>query len=415
MITFNDFTLSNGLQVIHHFDASSRLCVLNVLYKVGSKNENPEKTGFAHLFEHLMFGGSKHVPDFDTVLQQIGGDNNAFTSNDFTNYYITVPSNNIETAFWIESDRMLALDFNQKSLDVQKSVVIEEFKERYLNQPYGDVWLQLLPLAYKNHPYQWPTIGKEISHIETATLEDVKDFFYSYYAPNNAVLILCGNISLEETKRLSEKWFGDIETRNVPAYNPVKEPVQLEKRTKHIYSDVPVDLLVMAFPICERVHADFYAIDLLTDILGSGKSSRLYSRLLKERNIFSEIDCYHSGDAEAGLLIIEGKLSLGITLEQAENEVWIVLNDLIKTGIDEQELIKVKNKTETNIRFNDIGVLNKAMKLAYASYYGNLDLVNTEADNYLLVTTNQIMMVAKSYLLPEHSNVLYYHSKNGAR
>jgi len=412
VIDFSVFSLENGLTVIHHQDTNSKLCVLNLLYKVGSKNENPEKTGFAHLFEHLMFGGSVHVKDFDTEIQLAGGDNNAFTSNDITNYYITVPANNIETAFWLESDRMLALDFNQKSLDVQKAVVIEEFKERYINQPYGDVWLHLLPLAYKVHPYQWPTIGKDFSHIEKATLDDVKNFFYGHYAPNNAVLVISGNIDLAETKRLSEKWFGPIPSRKLLHKPYSKEPKQTDKRSAHIYNDVPLDMIVMAFHICDRMHDDFYAVDLLTDVLGSGKSSRLYNRLLKEKKLFSEIDCYHSGDAEDGLLIVEGKLIQGVTLETAEAEIMAVLEKLKLQTISTEELEKVKNKTETNIRFNDIGVLNKAMKIAYAAYFGDVNLVNKEADKYLAVEIQDIMRVAQNYLNTNNCNILYYHAKN---
>lgn len=412
MINYNQFELANGLKVIHHLDTNSKLCVLNLLYKVGSKNENPEKTGFAHLFEHLMFGGSINITDFDNQLQIAGGDNNAFTSNDITNYYITLPANNIETAFWLESDRMLSLDFSQKVLDVQKAVVIEEFKERYINQPYGDVWLRLLPLAYKVHPYSWPTIGKEFSHIENATIEDVKDFFSKHYGPNNAILVISGNIDLETTKALSEKWFGPITAINVEADNYKTEPEQTEKRVEHVYNDVPLDSIVMAYHICERMHTDYYATDLMTDILGGGKSARLYNELLKKQRIFSEIDCYQSGDCDAGLAIIEGKLVKGITHQQAEEAIEKILEELIEKGITETELEKVKNKTETNIRFNDMGVLNKAMKIAYAAYYGDIELVNTEANEYLKVTIEDIKRVAKTYLKPTNCSILYYHAKH---
>ena len=415
MINYNEFQLENGLKVIHHFDTNSKLCVLNLMYKVGSKDENPEKTGFAHLFEHLMFGGSVNVPEFDSELQMAGGENNAFTSNDITNYYITLPANNIETAFWLESDRMLSLDFSQKVLDVQKAVVIEEFKERYINQPYGDVWLKLLPLAYKVHPYNWPTIGKDFSHIENANLEDVKNFFYSFYAPNNAILVVSGNIELAETKRLAEKWFGPIPAREVkrPQYN--FEPEQTEKRTEHVYNDVPLDLIVMGYHICERMHPDYYATDLLTDILGSGKSARLFNELLKKQKLFSEIDCYQSGDFDPGLILIEGKLIKGVTHQQAEGAIEKVIQGLVESGVTEVELEKVKNKTETNIRFNDMGVLNKAMKLAYATYYGNTNLANTEVDEYLKVSAKDIQRVAKTYLKPSNCSVLYYHAKHESK
>ena len=385
------------------------------MYKVGSKDENPEKTGFAHLFEHLMFGGSVNVPEFDSELQMAGGENNAFTSNDITNYYITLPANNIETAFWLESDRMLSLDFSQKVLDVQKAVVIEEFKERYINQPYGDVWLKLLPLAYKVHPYNWPTIGKDFSHIENANLEDVKNFFYSFYAPNNAILVISGNIELAETKRLTEKWFGPIPAREVkrPQYN--FEPEQTEKRAEHVYNDVPLDLIVMGYHICERMHPDYYATDLLTDILGSGKSARLFNELLKKQKLFSEIDCYQSGDFDPGLILIEGKLIRGVTHQQAEEAIEKVIQELVESGVTEVELEKVKNKTETNIRFNDMGVLNKAMKLAYATYYGNTNLANTEVDEYLKVSASDIQRVAKTYLKSSNCSVLYYHAKHESK
>jgi zinc protease len=415
LINYNEFQLENGLKVIHHFDNNSKLCVLNLMYKVGSKDENPEKTGFAHLFEHLMFGGSVNVPEFDSELQMAGGENNAFTSNDITNYYITLPANNIETAFWLESDRMLSLDFSQKVLDVQKAVVIEEFKERYINQPYGDVWLRLLPLAYKVHPYNWPTIGKNFSHIENANLEDVKNFFYSFYAPNNAILVVSGNIDLAETKRLTEKWFGPIPAREVkrPKYN--FEPEQTEKRTEHVYNDVPLDLIVMGYHICERMHPDYYATDLLTDILGSGKSARLFNELLKKQKLFSEIDCYQSGDFDPGLILIEGKLIKGVTHQHAEEAIEEVIQELVENGVTEIELEKVKNKTETNIRFNDMGVLNKAMKIAYATYYGNTNLANTEVEEYLKVTANDIQRVAKTYLKSTNCSVLYYHAKHESK
>lgn len=412
MINYNQFQLPNGLQVIHHQDTNSNLCVLNILYRVGSKDENPEKTGFAHLFEHLMFGGSVNVAEFDAELQVAGGENNAFTSNDITNYYITLPANNIETAFWLESDRMLSLDFSQKVLDVQKAVVIEEFKERYINQPYGDVWLKLLPLAYKVHPYNWPTIGKDFSHIEQATLDDVKAFFYNFYAPNNAVLVVSGNIDLETTKQLTEKWFGPIPAREINRPNYEQEPEQTEKRVEHVYNDVPLDAIIMGYHICHRLHPDFYASDLLTDILGSGKSARLYNELLKKQKLFSEIDCYQSGDFEPGLIMVEGKLLKGVTHQQAEEAITKVLDELIENGVTENELEKVKNKSETNIRFNDMGVLNKAMKLAYATYYGDTNLANTEVDEYLKVTSEEVQRVAATYLKPTNCSVLYYHAKN---
>lgn len=408
MIIYNQYQLPNGLNVIHHFDDSTQLVVLNVLYNVGSKQESEDKTGFAHLFEHLMFGGSIHVKDYDVALQNVGGDNNAFTSNDITNYYLTVPANNIETGFWLESDRMLGLDFNQEVLDIQKNVVIEEFKERYLNQPYGDVWLKILPLAYKVHPYKWATIGKEISHIEAANLDDVKAFFKRFYCPNNAVLVVSGNVSFETCKSLTEKWFAPIPAQD---FNPAKynqEPEQTEARQETVFADVPADMIVKAYHIPSRLDKSYFAVDLLTDILGAGNSCRFYVELVKNKNLFSELDAYISGDIDAGLLMIEGKLAAGVTMEVAEQAILEELNKLIELGIAEAELTKVKNKSETNIKFNNMTALNKAMKLAYAWVLGDVNLVNTENESYQEVTDKEIISLAKHVFVPTNCSTLYY-------
>ena len=406
---FSKFTLDNGLTVIHHPDFNTKLCVMNILYKVGSRNEKIDKTGFAHLFEHLMFGGSVNIPDYDTVLQLAGGDNNAFTSNDITNYYLTLPYNNIETGFWLESDRMLQLDFNQESLDVQKNVVIEEFKERYLNQPYGDLWLKLLPLCYKEHPYSWPTIGKEIKHIEDANLGSVKEFFYSFYAPNNAIMVVAGNIQLEQVKTLSEKWFGDIPIRNNTFLSYSKEPKQTEPRKLDLTADVPLDMLVKAYHMPGRMDRGYYETDLFSDILGMGKSSRLYQVLVKEKKLFSELDSYITGDVEPGLFIIEGKLMLGISLEEADLAVQKLIYDTI-IQMTENELQKVKNKTETNILFNDVGVLNRAMKLAYCEMLGDIDLANTETEKYQEVKLEMIREFASEITNENNCSTIYYRS-----
>jgi zinc protease len=404
--------MSNGLTVIHHLDNNTELCVLNVLYKVGSKDENPNKTGFAHLFEHLMFGGSINIPEFDTPLQFAGGENNAFTSNDITNYYLTLPTSNIETGFWLESDRMLSLDFNQKSLNVQKGVVIEEFKERYLNQPYGDLWLHILPLAYQKHPYNWPTIGKEISHIENANLDDVKEFFKNFYAPNNAILVVAGNLSFEKCKEFCEKWFGEIPSQVIqkPAYE--QEPAQTEPRRKVVESDVPANLILKTYHMGGRLDKNYYAMDLLSDIIGSGKASTLYNKLVKENAIFSEIDAYISADAEPGLFMIEGKLLPEITLEEAESAIVSVLENLKVTGVSKEELIKVQNKTETNIRFGDVNILNRAMKLAYAEYLGDIELVNKEIDMYLEIDTDYLLNEIKETLKESNSSTIIYKTKS---
>ncbi len=404
--------MNNGLTVIHHQDDNTQLCVLNLLYKVGSKDENPNKTGFAHLFEHLMFGGSINIPEFDTPLQFAGGENNAFTSNDITNYYLTVPASNIETGFWLESDRMLSLDFSQKSLDVQKGVVIEEFKERYLNQPYGDLWLHILPLAYHKHPYNWPTIGKEISHIEDAELEDVKEFFKNFYAPNNAVLVVAGNISFEKTKELCEKWFGEISSQNIQKPKYEQEPLQTEPRRKIIESDVPANLILKAYHMGGRLDKNYYAMDLLSDIIGSGKASTLYDVLVKEKSLFSEIDAYISGDAEPGLFMIEGKVLPNISIEEAEKGIIDVIQNLSITGISDTELQKVKNKTETNIRFGDVNILNRAMKLAYAEYLGDIELVNKEIDLYLEIDVEYMKEQIAISLQENNCSTIIYKATN---
>jgi len=411
LIQYEKFKLDNGLTVIHHFDNATQLCALNLLYKVGSRNEDPNKTGFAHLFEHLMFGGSENVKEFDTELQAAGGESNAFTSNDITNYYVTLPANNIETGFWLDSDRMLSLDFNQKSLDVQKNVMIEAIKERYLNQPYGDVWLKILPLSYKKHPYNWSTIGKEIAHIENADLEQVKTFFYNYYSPDNAILVVAGNISIEETKRLCKKWFEPIPNRNANIQAYEQEPVQTEARKEHIYNDVPLDLLVMAYHMGGRLDPDYYDCDLLSDILGSGKSARFFNKLVKEKRLFSELDTYITGDADPGLFLIEGKLMKGISFEVAEAAIIEELEFIKNNPVNLNEFTKVQNKTETNVVFGDMSVLNRAMKLAFAEFLGDITLVDNEIDLYLAVTPESLMKVAQNMFQEQNCSTLYYHAK----
>jgi predicted Zn-dependent peptidase len=358
-----------------------------------------------------MFGGSVNIPDFDTQLQKAGGESNAFTSNDLTNYYLTLPANNIETGFWLESDRMLCLGFSQESLDIQRSVVIEEYKERYLNQPYGDVWLRILPLAYQVHPYRWPTIGKDITHIEQANLDDVKSFFGNFYCPNNAILAIAGHISLEKARALTMKWFSDIPAREMLRMPYAIEPVQEETRRETVKTDVPLDMIVKVYHCCKRTDPDYYITDLLCDILGAGRSSRLYNSLVKKQKLFSELDCYLTGDIESGLFMIEGKVTRGIAVAEAEAAIIAELESIKKGGLADNELQKVKNKAETNIRFNDSGVLNKAMKLAYCELIGDINLVNTEADQYLHITDADITRVAAQVLNENNCSTLYYLAK----
>ena len=382
MIQFEEFELKNGLRFFVNVDKTTPFVAVNTLYNVGSKDESPERTGFAHLFEHLMFGGSKNIPSFDTPLQKVGGENNAFTTTDITNYYITLPANNLETAFWLESDRMLELAFSQKSLDVQKNVVCEEFKQRYLNRPYGDMWLLARPLAYKVHPYQWATIGKEISHIEKAKLSDVKEFFFSHYAPNNAVIAISGNVSLHTVKHLAKKWFGNIPRRDIAPRTYEKEPEQTEKRTLTVERDVPASSIFKAFHMCDQLHADFYATDLISDILSNGKSARLYQNLVQNQKLFSDINAYITGEIDEGLFIINGNLNPGITMDDAEKAIITELDKIREGFVFDYELQKVKNKYESTTILGEIDVLSKARALAYYANLGDVNLVNSRWKNY---------------------------------
>lgn len=390
------------------------MVALNLLYDVGARDEDPEHTGFAHLFEHLMFGGSLHIPDYDTPLQLAGGENNAWTNNDVTNYYLTIPRQNVETGFWLESDRMLGLAFSERSLEVQRGVVMEEFKQRCLNRPYGDVSHLLRSLAYRVHPYRYPTIGKELSHIEKATLDEVKAFFFRHYAPNNAVLAVTGNISFEETVSLTEKWFGPIPRREVPVRNLPKEPLQTEERRLTVERPVPLDSLFMAYRMCDHFHSDYYAFDILSDVLSNGKSSRFNQRLVQERHIFSGIDAYISGSLDEGLFHIAGKPAEGVSLEQAEAAVCEELQRLRQERIGEQELEKVKNKFESTHIFGNINYLNVATNLAMFELMGDAEQLNREVERYRTVSAEQLQKVAQHAFRPENSVVLHYRKKTHA-
>jgi len=412
MIAFNRFVLNNGLKVIVHEDATTPMAVVNVMYDVGAKDEDPEKTGFAHLFEHLMFGGSVNIESYDEPLQMAGGENNAYTTNDLTNYYCQLPAENIETAFWLESDRMLSLAFSKKSLDIQRKVVCEEFKEHYINKPYGDIWLKMRSLAYRVHPYRWMTIGKELSHIENAELSDVKSFFHKYYRPNNAILAVAGNVTTEQVKQLAEKWFGDIPAGDIPKRNIEKEPAQEEKHHLKIEADVPLDALLKAWHMPERMHKGYYVCDLITDILGGGGSSRLYQKLVKEKQLFSSIDCYHFGTIDPGLLAIDGKLVKGVSFAEAEGAVDEVLQGLIQNRITEAELQKVKNRSESTIAFEDMSIINRANSLAYFELLGDAALMNGELKKYEEVTVEEVQRYAAEIFRENNSNVIQYCSKN---
>lgn len=411
MIQYEKFSLDNGLKVLVHTDKTTPIVAFNLLYDVGARDENEERTGFAHLFEHLMFGGSENIPNFDGPLQEVGGENNAFTSNDITNYYITLPKQNIETAFWLESDRMKSLAFTDKSLEVQRSVVIEEFKQRYLNQPYGDVWLLLRPLAYTRHPYKWATIGKEIKHIEEATMDDVKAFFFQHYRPNNAILSVAGDVTKKQIESLAKKWFGDISAGDKLVRALPKEPEQLQERSLTVERDVPSDALYKAYHICSRTDENYYVVDLLSDILSRGDSSRLFQRIIKEQELCSNVNAYITGDMDEGLFVLTATANDGVSLEQIESALLNEIELIIEQGVTQEELQKVKNKMESAQAFGNTSVLNKAMGLAIAELIEDADLINQEQELYAQVTGEQIQAYAKLIFKPTNCSTLYYKSK----
>ena len=414
MVKFERFRLSNGLKVLVHPDTSTPMAVVNVLYDVGARDEDEKQTGFAHLFEHLMFGGSVNIPDYDEPLQVAGGENNAYTTNDLTNYYCQLPADNLETAMWLESDRMLSLAFSKKSLDVQRKVVCEEFREHYINKPYGDVWHIMRELAYTNHPYKWMTIGKELPHIENAQLEDVKRFFFKHYTPCNAILVVAGNVTVEHVKALAEKWFGDIPSGTPYQRNLPQEPIQTTERRKTVHRNVPMDAIYKTWHMCSRMDDRYYAADLLSDILGGGASSRLYQALVKEQQLFVGINCYHFGSLDAGLFTIEGQLVKGVDIQKAEEAIEAELDKLRNQPVDERELQKVQNKTESVMAFEDMSVMNRAGSLAFYELLGDGELMNTEFNKYRAVTADQIHQLAQEMLSTTNSNTLWYLSEPGA-
>ncbi|MDQ2720374.1 MAG: insulinase family protein [Bacteroidota bacterium] len=410
MINFEKFVLDNGLRVIVHEDKSTPMAVLDVMYDVGARDEEPHRTGFAHLFEHLMFGGSINIESYDEPLQMAGGENNAYTTNDLTNYYLQLPAENLETGFWLESDRMLSLGFNENSLDVQRKVVSEEFKEHYINKPYGDVWHKLRELAYKEHPYKWMTIGKELSHVENAQLQDVKDFFSKHYTPSNAILTVAGNVTTERVKELAEKWFGDIPSGKKNERNIPQEPVQQEPHFLEVKAAVPLDALYKCWHISTRLDKRYYVADMITEILGNGTSSRLFQSLVKEQQLFSNIQCAHLGSIDAGLLYIEGKLVKGIKIEDGEKAVLLELQKMKSEKISGTELQKIKNKTESLMAFEDISLMNRANSLANYELLGDADLMNKELINYQAVTAEDILKECREVFVETNCSTLYYRS-----
>ncbi len=408
MISYEQFTLTNGLQVIVHEDPTTTLAVMDVIYDVGSRDEDPHRTGFAHLFEHLMFGGSENIPNYDTPLQRVGGENNAFTTPDLTNYYISVPSQNIETAFWLESDRMKQLAFNPSSLEVQRKVVIEEFKQRYLNQPYGDLWLKFRPLIYQVHPYRWATIGADIKHIEEATLEDVKAFFARYYVPANAILVVAGKVTLAEVKALAQKWFEPIPGGQKPERTRKQEPVQIEDRRMEVTADVPADRIYRAYPVPGRYQDGFHAVDLMSDLLGRNESSYLYIQLVQDARIFDSLHAHQTGSLDPGLLVIQGQVAEGVTLEDAEHALDAAISEFVRSGIQEADLQRVKNQAESSLVFGEVEVLNRAMNLAMAANAGNVELVNVEAEQIAAVPLKDLQYWAEKLFVHGKKNTLLY-------
>jgi predicted Zn-dependent peptidase len=411
MIHFEKYKLKNKLTVIVHQDKSTPLACLNILFDVGARDEDENKTGFAHLFEHLMFGGSVNIPSYDEPLQMVGGENNAFTTNDITNYYCTVPTENLETAFWLESDRMISLAFTEKSLEVQRSVVIEEFKQRYLNQPYGDVWLLLRPLAYKTHPYRWATIGKEIAHIEEATMEDVKTFFNKHYNPANAILVVAGNVDPAEVRHLAEKWFEPIAEGIKPSRNLPIEPKQTEARRLTVERDVPASSIYKVYHMGSRADDNYHTIDVISDILSRGNSSRLYKSLIKDKQLFSEINAYVMGDFDKGLFVISGKIPDHVKMEDAEQGIFEEISKLKSTLVDPLELQKCKNKVESSVTFSETDVLTKATNLAISELLGDADLINQEIKKYANVSRENIIEQANLLLDENNCSTLYYLAK----
>lgn len=408
MIQFEKFELLNGLRVIVHKDELTPMVAVNILYDVGARDEEEHRTGFAHLFEHLMFGGSVNIPDYDEPLQMAGGENNAYTTNDFTNYYIQIPKENIETAFWLESDRMLSLAFSKKSLEVQRKVVIEEFKEHYINKPYGDAWKHMRELVYKQHPYKWMTIGKELSHIETAQLDDVKAFFKKHYNPLNAIMCVAGNVDTEAVKALAEKWFGDIPSGEAYTRALPVEPAQQEAREQTVYADVPLNAIYKAWHIGDRLSEQYHPADIITEIMGSGQSSRLFQKLVKDLQYFSNINCYHTGSLNPGLLVIEGKLVEGIDPKLGNQAIEDSLQELMDHGITVEELEKSVNKLDAMVAFEDMNLLARANNLAYYELLGDAGMMNTEMDRYALVSAAEVQAAAKDIFRKENSNTLYY-------
>lgn len=408
MIKFKTFKLDNGMEVIHHRDPNTSLAVVNLLYKVGSRNEDPSQTGIAHLFEHLMFSGSKHAPDFDLPLQEAGGENNAFTNTDITNYYNMLPADNIDTALWLEADRMADLSLTEDNVSIQKKVVIEEFQETCLNKPYGDSWHHVCEMSYSQYPYKWPTIGYKPSHVETVTRENALKFYADYYQPRNAVLSIASPYDHDSIIKRVNHWFGDIEGKQVDINLPLEKKLGDHFISKQVFGKVSAQHLFLIFPMPDRLHPNYYQYDLLSDILGYGKSSRLIARLIMSKSIFSSLSAYITGTMGPGLFIVEGRLLDGVSIDTARSAIWKELNLLCDEVISEKELQKVKNKAISSMKFGDVSLLNRAMNLAYYGSLGKPDMMNQEDENYDAVTSAHLIDVAnKLFKENPHRELIY--------
>lgn len=408
MIAYDKYQLDNGLRLIVHEDHSTPMVAVNVVYDVGSRDEDPLMTGFAHLFEHLMFGGSENIPDFDKPIQMAGGENNAFTNNDLTNFYEVLPAENIETALWLESDRMLKLKFSEEALDTQKKVVIEEFKETCLNEPYGDMWHHLSEMCYTNHSYRWPTIGKIPEHIAEAKLQDVVGFFYKHYTPSNAVITIAGKIDSKEAYRLTKKWFGDIPSGKKYERKLDYDDRHIGYQYKEVVADVPAPSLILGFPMYDRTNPDYYTCDVLSDILSNGRSSRFYENLHKNKRIFNQIDAYISGTFDPGLFIIEGRPVEGVSMDEAKKHIWNELQKISTEKVEERELQKIKNKIELSLEYAEVNILHKAMSISYFEVLGDAEGINQEAEKYQRVNSDRLMTIAQTIFDPENCVELRY-------
>ena len=408
MITYQKYQLSNGLTVIANRDRTSRMAAVNLLYKVGARNESPTRTGLAHLFEHLMFRGTHLVPDFDTPVQMACGENNAFTNNDYTDFYITLPVANIETALWLESDRMMGLNLSAEAIEIEKRVVVEEFRQRYLNQPYGDQNMLLRDMVYTTHPYRWATIGLSPEHIEQATTEEIRDFYNRFYHPSNAILSVSADIDPKQVFQLAEKWFGCI--KDTPYVVPTieQEPQQLQARRLEVERDVPATTITIAFHMGNRLSRDFFLGDMTSDLLAGGDSARLYERLIKRKRLFASANAYISGDVDCGMFVFTGQLLPTTSEATAEEAIWEEIADLQAGNISEYEIEKVKNKFEANTLFGELNVMNKAMNLGYYEMIGDLPLINREVEIYRSLTAGDVADFSTRTFRKENSSTLIY-------